>query len=373
MWAQLRRWMPLLKVLFTLVVLAGVVWFFARVLTNEDLQNTDRSRTPAQILWDQAVAARPAELGLAAALYLCGMAFSGLYWVGLLRAAGAALPVGAGLRAYYVSHLGKYTPGMGLPTVIRMTMAAGAGVRPGTAALTAVYETLATMAAGALVAAVLIAVKATNNVSYVWWALGLLVLAGAPVAAVLIGVQATNNLSYVWWALGLLVLAGVPILPGVFNPLVRRMSARFTAGQPLPRLPALALPIGLAVTACGWALLGASLYAVVRAVQAAPGPWNVGECLDCVAVAALSYVAGFVGQTPGGVGVRELILQQFLAVQLHDEARALVVALLVRVLWTTAELAAAGALFWLPVKKVRNEEWGVRRETKPAAVQESGP
>ena len=338
---RLRRWMPLLKLLVTLAVVAGVAWFFARVLTNAELQKADRSRSPAQILWGEARAARPADLALATVLYLSGMAFSGLFWVGLLRTAGAPMPVGAGLRAYYISHLGKYTPGMGLPTVMRTGMAASAGVRPGTAALTAAYETLTTMAAGALVAAVLLAVMATSDPAYLWW------------------------------ALGLLVIAGVPILPGVFNRLVRRLSARFTQGQPLPHLPAVALPIGLCVTACGWALLGASLYAVVRAVQ--PGPWDGRECLDCVAVSALSYVAGFVAQMPGGAGVRDLMLQQFLARQLHDETRALVVALLVRVLWTGAEIAAAGVLFWLPVKKVRSEEWGVRREEKASVARESGP
>ena len=136
MWSRFRRWLPALKLLFTVVVLAGVAWFFARILTSEELRNTDRSRTPAQILWDQARAARPGDLALASVLYLSGMAFSGLFWVGLLRTAGAPLSVAAGLRAYYISHLGKYTPGMGLPTVMRMTMAAAAGVRPGTAALT---------------------------------------------------------------------------------------------------------------------------------------------------------------------------------------------------------------------------------------------
>ena len=335
--------MPLLKLLFTLAVLAFVGWFFARILSSEDLQKTDPSRAPAQILWDQARAARPGDLALASLLYLSGMAFSGLFWVGLLRAAGAPLPVGAGLRAYYISHLGKYTPGMGLPTVMRMTMASAAGVRPGTAALTAAYETLTTMAAGALV------------------------------AAVLIGWKATSDPSLIWKALGLLVLAGVPILPGVFNPLVRRLSARFTAGQPLPRLPAVALPVGLAVTACGWALLGASLFAVVRAVQETPAAWSVAECLDCTAIAALSYVAGFVGQTPGGVGVRELILQQFLAPRLGGDARALVVVLLLRVLWTAAELVAAGVLFWLPVKRVTSGQWPAATEDKQTAVQESGP
>ena len=84
--------MPLLKILFTLVVLAGVAWFFASILTNEELQKTDRSRSPAQILWDQARAARPGDLVLAIALYLSGMAFSGLFWVGLVRTAGGPLP-----------------------------------------------------------------------------------------------------------------------------------------------------------------------------------------------------------------------------------------------------------------------------------------
>ena len=200
-------------------------------------------------------------------------------------------------------------------------MAAAAGVRPGTAALTAAYETLTTMAAGALV------------------------------AAILIGVKRRAIQLMVWKALGLLALAGVPILPGVFNPLVRRLSGRFTAGQPLPRLPAVALPIGLAVTACGWAFLGASLYRGDARDPGAPGPWTAGECLDCVAIAALSYVAGFVGQTPGGLGVRELILQQFLVPASRRETRALVVALLLlALLWTTAELVAAGVLFWLPVR-----------------------
>ena len=207
---------------------------FCRILTSEELQKTDRSRSPAQILWDHARGARPGDLALAMALYLSGMAFSGLFWIGLVRTAGGPLSIGAGLRDYYISHLGKYTPGMGLPTVMCMTMAAAAGVRPGTAALTAAYETLTTMAAGAFV------------------------------AAVLIGWRAAGDPTMVWKALGLLLLAGLPILPGVFNPLVRRLSGRFTAGQPLPRLPAVALPIGLAMTACGWVFLGASLFAVMR-------------------------------------------------------------------------------------------------------------
>ena len=43
-------------------------------------------------------------------------------------------------------------------------------------------------------------------------------------------------------------------------------------------------------------------------------------------------------------------MQRFLAPRLGGDAPALVAVLLLRVLWTAAEVAAAGILFWLPVK-----------------------
>src|SRR5205823_5057822 len=82
------------------------------------------------------------------------------------------------------------------------------GVRPGAAALTAAYETLTTMAAGALIAAGVIP-----------W-----LLAGQES----LGAQ----------ALGLLALAGLPILPGVFNAIIARVPRR--AGGAGGDLPAIA-------------------------------------------------------------------------------------------------------------------------------------
>jgi uncharacterized membrane protein YbhN (UPF0104 family) len=320
MGARLRRWLPWIKLAVTLAIVAGVAWFFVHVATSEEVQRTDPTRSAASILWDRFRTAQPAELGAAGALYLLGLGVWGVFWLGLLRAAGEAPPWIAGLRAYYLSHLGKYTPGMGVPLVLRTVMAGAAGVRPGIAALTAAYETLTTMAAGALLAAVLFAF------------------------------QAVADPTLFWKALGLLAVAGVPLLPGVFNFLVRRSSARFTGGRPLPRLPALALPVGLAATALGWVLLGGSILAVVEAVRNPPAPWDVGEWLSCTAVTAVAFVAGWLSQTPGGLGVRDLVLQQFLAPRLGDPAGAVVVVVLVRLLWTGAEVAAAGVLYWLPVR-----------------------
>jgi uncharacterized membrane protein YbhN (UPF0104 family) len=348
MWARLRRWLPLIKLLVTLVILAGVAWFFVRILDSDEVRAIDRSRSPGEILWAYARAARPAEAAAAAVLYLAGLGLWGLFWLGLLRAAGEAPSVAAGVRAYYLSHLGKYTPGMGVPLVLRTAMAAAAGVRPGTAALTAAYETLTTMAAGALLAAVLFVFQA-----------------------------AADPLLF-WKALALLAVAGVPLVPGVFNFLVRRSSARFTAGRPLPRLPAVALPAGLAWCALGWALLGGSVVAVVQSLRDAPPAWDAADWLACTAVTAVAFVAGWLSQTPGGLGVRELVLQQFLTQRPgFDAARAVVAVVLLRLLWTAAELAAAGVLSWLPSQGTGNREQGTvevgAADGRPAGGESQAP
>jgi uncharacterized membrane protein YbhN (UPF0104 family) len=190
-------------------------------------------------------------------------------------------------------------------------------VRPGVAVLTAVYEVLTTMASGALVAAALLA-----------W-------------------QGGGDSGTVWRVLGLLVLAGVPILPGVFNRVVERLAARVVKdGPPPPRLGTRALLVGLATTAWGWFLLGASLEVVLRSLDLVQGPWSVSGWLRSTAFVAVSNVAGFIASTPGGLGVREFLLQQFLAPELG--ARAVVVVLLLRLLWTVAEVVLVAILWWLP-------------------------
>ena len=57
------------------------------------------------------------------------------------------------LRAYVVSHLGKYVPGKAMVVVVRAGMVVPFGARASTAAIATFYETLVMMAAGGLVAA----------------------------------------------------------------------------------------------------------------------------------------------------------------------------------------------------------------------------
>jgi glycosyltransferase 2 family protein len=319
MFERLRPWLPWLKLLFTVAILVGVVVLFWRAIDNDDLRRADPTRPPWHVLGDQVAAARPSDLVAAALLYLLGLSCCWAFWVGLLGRWGARLDFWPGLRAYVLSHLGKYAPlGKGWALVLRVTLAAQAGVRTGLAALSGAYETLTMMAAGALVAAVLFTV-----------------LPGDPRQR--------------WQALGLFLLALLPIIPGVFNWVVRRLARRFVRGDALPVLGVRTLGAGLALTSCCWILFGLSLAAVLRSLDANPGSFDLDHVSKCIAIVAVSYVAGFLASTPGGLGVREVLMQQFLAPELGN-ARAVVVVILLRLLWTGAELVAAGLLYWAPAR-----------------------
>ncbi len=333
--ARFRRWLPWLKAALFVAILVGVGWFFVNVLRSKELQQTDQSRSPAQILWDEMGSTRPTDLLACAALYLVGLGFSGVFWMFLLRRVREPLPVLVGVRTYYISHLGKYAPlGKGWALLLRTMLANQGGVRVGVAALTGAYETLTTMAAGALLAAVVLLV------------------------------QAQGDMGQMWLALALLALAGIPILPAVFNLIVRRLAARFGAEHlALPGLGTSTLLIGLALTACGWALLGGSLVAVLHALRP-EASWQTADWLFCISAVAVSWVAGFVASTPRGLRPRELLLQQALTTRYNDPRAAVVAVILLRLLWTVAELVCGGVVYWFPATAVRSSEFGVRSPDK---------
>jgi uncharacterized membrane protein YbhN (UPF0104 family) len=330
MWAFLRRCWPVGKALLTVAILVGVGWQFWRILHDPHLQEADPlHRPPLQILTDTLVNANPVWLVASGLLYLLGLTFSLTFWVRLLRVLGERPQVPAMTRAYFIGHIGKYVPGKAWSLLLRTTLASGPGVRPAVAAMTAVYETLTTMTAGAILAAALLLWQTILR-----WRDG----------------QTADTHVSIGAALGLLALAGIPILPGVFNRLVRRAAAPFLRAdaQPLPPVRIRTLLGGLALTACGWVLLGISLWCVLQGLGPEPAGWDVSLLGSCIAALAVAWVAGFVAlMTPGGLGVRELILQQFLAPLLGD-LHSLIAVLLLRLLWTAAEVIMAAIVYWLP-------------------------
>jgi uncharacterized membrane protein YbhN (UPF0104 family) len=116
--------------------------------------------------------------------------------------------------------------------------------------------------------------------------------------------------------------------------------------EALPRLSARLLGQGLCWSAVGWVLLGLSQVAVVRAFdpEGARALARSGLVPVVIASVALATVAGFVvAVLPGGLGVREGVLMSALAPALGADG-SVVAALVLRLVWVAAELAAAVVL-----------------------------
>jgi uncharacterized membrane protein YbhN (UPF0104 family) len=308
-----------------------------------DLQRPD--------LWQRPM--HPGWLVLSGLLYLLGLGFSALYWYLLLGHLGPRPTRRAAIRAYYIGHFGKYLPGKAWALFLRATLIRSGGVSLGIAALTSFYEVLVTMASGVLLALGLFALLAPDTGASLTWQsiLDLLHLQAPPGG--LLDRQTTVLLSGL-----LLVPIGLPLLPPIFNRLIHHLSLPFRdPSATLPRFRFAYLIEGLLVTSFGWLLLGASLAAALNGILGADFPWTAAALGRLPAVMALSYVAGFVILlAPSGLGVREFFLTLLLTPELMtlgqiEEAPARAIAVLavlvLRVVWTLAEVLLAAGLYWL--------------------------
>ena len=289
-------------------------------------------------------------LALAVGLYVLGLAALGVYFWRVL--ASSPTPVGfyPAVRAYLISHLAKYVPGKAMVVVVRSALVVPAGARPATAAFATLYETLAMMAAGGLLAAA-----------------GFASLRGAdpPGPSVALPGLGDRSVSVEVVLAGVSLLAGIGFLvlvwPSVFPRLAGliRRPLRGVGADALPRLGGLLLLEGLAWAALGWTLLGLSQVAVIAALTQVgsdedirfnipPAGWPA-----VVASVALATVAGFaVPVAPGGLGVREWVLWTALGSTL-DRDWAVVAALVLRMVWIGGEVGVAGVLYLIPPRARR--------------------
>ncbi|MBO0699174.1 MAG: flippase-like domain-containing protein, partial [Zavarzinella sp.] len=125
-----------------LLVAAAVGWYFYTKLAQPGLWS---SVTP-RVGW----------LLPAAVVYLVAYTVWGLYYVILLNNQGAHASAATGLRAYFISQMGKYVPGKLLVIVIRIGMLGNIGISRTAVGITAMYESLVWVGAGALVGIVLL-------------------------------------------------------------------------------------------------------------------------------------------------------------------------------------------------------------------------
>lgn len=286
------------------VLVAGVGWHFFGLLNRPEL-------------WERSIRLRPGFLLPAGLLYLAAHTVWATFFVMLLHAQGARVPWLTGVRAYFVSQFGKYVPGKAWTILLRVGLLRGCGLSPTAVAVSATYETLTSMAAGALLAVCLL-----------------------PWTGPAVGLNLDS-----WKGLALLGVAGLPVAAGA----IHRVAAKAHASPPVGLLVR-----GLIQDAAGWVLLGLSLWLVVQAVTP-DGPALAPDVfLQDLGAASLSYVAGFVVLvSPGGLGAREFVLQRVLAPQLAPAAGsdaaavAAAVAVVLRLVWTAFEVAWALGLLWL--------------------------
>jgi len=275
-------------------------------------------------------------------LYLAGLAAYGRFFERILQASATPVRLGPALRAYVISHLGKYVPGKAMVVVVRAGLVVPYGARASTAAFATFYETLVMMSAGGIVAAI-----------------GFATATGSEPAPLKLPGWGPLHLSFY----KLVALAGlglglgflIVVLPVVFGRLARLVSLPIPGVGPeaLPRLTAGLLVRGLSWSAAGWILLGFSQLAVVCAFDRAGAERLLALGLVPVVVAgvALATVAGFVvAVLPGGLGVREGVLMSVLAPALGTDA-SVVAALALRLVWVIAELVVAAVLIAWPRPK----------------------
>lgn len=303
-------------------VLALTAWFIRHSLvegwTKLEAHVAEGKWSLAELRWPW--------LAAAAVTYSLGQLPCGLFWRRILAGLDQHPPPAAVLRAFYIGHLGKYVPGKAMVVVMRTGLLADYGVKAGAAAVSIFYETLTMMAVGSALA-----------------------------TAVIVGKFRDETL----WLLAAIAMTGVtaaPTVPPVFEfvlRLLRRGGVDSAASSQVRRLGVGALAYGWTLVGIGWLLMGASVWAVLRAIGAEGGNDYVDQWVVGTAAAALSVVVGFLSFIPGGFFVREAVLLTFLA-PTYGEDLSLVAAVLVRLVWIVSEVVVSAILYgWRPRSAAR--------------------
>ncbi len=319
----MKKWLWLIRLVVFLVVVIAVGWQFHRILNSEALTKDHPGENALKILWDFAVGVGWGRASFAIGLYVFGIGFSYSYWHLCVRNMGNQMSLRQGAMAFYYSQWGKYAPGKGLALLMRVGGAVKAGATIPIAAVAAIFEVLVTMVSGALLGLLL-------GLGFLW---------GAPMG---------NSSTLIYHAAIILGIALLPALPPIFNRLVFRLAKRFINPNHHVIKPGWSqLGKGILMTSGTWIFLGGSLWFLVSGVDD-NGLGGFSGYLRCVLFVCLASVGGFIASTPGGLGVREFLLQQYLEPFLGPKA--VVVVLLLRFLWTAAEVLAVGVL-WIVSRK----------------------
>lgn len=314
---RMKKFWPLMKIFIWFLVAFAVGFQFWRILHLEALKDPEGKHNSLTLLLQQLQSVSLSGIFLCGLLYIVGIGFSGWFWVDLLNDIKQPISLPFGLRCFYIAQLGKYVPGKGLALFLRINSAMKENVTITAGVVTSIYEVLFTMATGATLAVML----------------GLL--------------SADTSTTQITAAAFLMIVTGIPIMPGVFPFIVRRLGKRFLPAEQLLVIPGSFRSFfrGFLSSMLCWFFLGASLMVLWQAMDTSVNGMTCSRFIWCTGCVTLSNVAGFVASTPGGLGVREQILQIMMAATLGPKA--VIAAILLRVIWTASELLTALVLYWI--------------------------
>ncbi len=258
----------------------------------------------------------PVWLLVSGLLYLAGMFPFALFWYRILLATDQPARPMESIRAYYISQLGKYVPGKWMVILLRRVLLRDPKVEHTVVAASVFFDTFTMLAVGSAISALVLVIWHPNQTLLIATAAGSIVLLGAPTAP--------------FFFEFLLRTLGVTRL----NP---------TAGKKFRKISWNMLVVGWLTIAFGWLLQGMSLWATLRGLGATDqGPFH--ELSLHTTAVALSLVAGFLSQIPGGLAVREWVSAQLIE-PMYGESMAVVSAIFYRLVMVVSELAISIILY----------------------------
>jgi len=313
-WKQVGR--AFVRYVLPAIVIIAVGWHFFNILRKPELREIDYAFRVQWLL--------PAGL-----LYLAAHTIWASYWVMLLRQQGFPARYPTGLRAYFISQYGKYIPGKVWVIFIRIAILGASRKDKAIVGMTATYETLTSMGAGALVGALLMSKLQFDQ-------------------------DAAKYAKAV--DVALFVVALVPLGLALMHQVIVQIARarRGPDGETIINFNLLLLVQGYIQAAIGYFILGISLWMTMQLVLPQPPALDGESLLKLTAINAIAYIFGFVMFfLPGGVGAREGVLAALLTGELitggtsPDVAAglAVVVTLVLRLIWTVAEVILAVLLY----------------------------
>lgn len=253
-------------------------------------------------------------VGGAAVATVANLVLTGMAWRALLSDLGSRLPLPVAARVFFVGQIGKYMPGSVWPVVAQAELARDHGVpRRRTAAATLVMILLSAATA-------------------------LLVVLGAVPFVPFSSARDVAEGSF-GWTLLLVVPLLVLLHPRLLGPLLDRLLGAL-GGEPLEHPPSLRGTVVAITWAIGsWLAAGTQVWLLAVGLGGAADGRTFALAVGGY---ALAWAVGLlVVIAPAGAGARELALIAVLSSVL-DGGSLLVLVLLSRVLFSLADLAAAG-------------------------------